>query len=497
MGKQASFQDLPLPPRAEGEEIWRWLYGALRDAILQGRLRPGARLPSSRSLAHQYGISRGSVLAAFGHLEAEGYLTGETGSGSYVARNLPDDLLHARVAEPDPAGTPQPPMLSRRGREMARLSLPLPATHTIGRAFRLHEPALDLFPVETWARVAARVVRRMPRNLLGLGEAQGLLPLRRAIASYLGSARGVRCSPAQIIVTQGAQQALHLCGQLLLDPGDTVWVEDPGYPGARSALLAAGATVVPIPVDGQGLCLPRLTGQQRPPRLIYTTPANQFPLGMAMGLERRLALVEFARRHHAWILDDDYDSEFRYEGRPMAALQGLDRNGCVLYLGTFGKMLFPALRLGFLVLPEALVDAFAAARGILDRHPPLLNQTILAEFILEGHFGTHLRRMREVYAERQQVLIEAARRDLSGLAEVQPMPAGMRALAWLPEGVKDADAAAAAHQAGLELAAVSQFTLKHRPPDALLLGFAAVPAEELRRGVRTLAQVLKKKPVSS
>lgn len=495
MGKQAGLQELPLRPREEGEEIWRWLYRALREAILEGRLRAGARLPSTRSLAQQYGISRGSVLAAFAHLEAEGYLTGETGSGSFVSHNLPDTLLQARTGPAAQLVGQPPEMLSQRGQALRRLQRPLPATRSIGRAFRLHEPALDLFPVETWARVAARVVRRMPRTLLGLGEAQGLPALRRAIASYLATARGVRCSPEQIVITQGAQQALHLCGQLLLDPDDVVWIEDPGYPGARAALAAAGARIVPVPVDAQGLCLPQ--GASAPPRLIYTTPANQFPLGMPLALERRLALLEFARQHRAWIIDDDYDSEFRYEGKPMAALQGLDAHGCVLYLGTFGKMVFPSLRLGFLVLPEALVEPFAAARGILDRHPPLLNQAILAEFMLEGHFGPHLRRMREVYAARQQVLIEAARRELDGLVTVQPMAAGMRSLAWLPKGVQDADAAAAARDAGLELATISQFTLEHHHPDALLLGFAAVPEEELRRGVRTLATVLQRKRVSS
>lgn len=491
MGKQASLQDLPLRPRKDGEEIWRWLYGSLRSAILEGRLRPGARLPSTRALSRQYGISRGSVLAAFAHLEAEGYLTGETGSGRFVSRNLPGELLHARRTEIALAADLPPSLLSHRGQRLQSLQRPLPATRTVGRAFRLHEPALDQFPTETWARVAARVVRRMPRTMLGLGDPQGLPALRRAIATYLGAARGVRCEASQIIVTQGAQQALHLCGQLLLDPDDVAWIEDPGYPGARAALQAAGARILPIPVDAQGLRLP--AAEQPPPRLIYTTPANQFPMGMPLSLERRLALLEFAHRHRAWVIDDDYDSEFRYEGRPMAALQGLDAHGCVIYLGTFAKMLFPALRLGFVVMPEALVEAFAAARGILDRHPPLLNQAILAEFMLEGHLGPHLRRMREVYAARQQELIAAARRDLAGLAEVQPLPAGMRALAWLPAGVNDADAAAAAREAGLELAPVSQFTLEHRQPDALLLGFAAVPEDELRRGVRTLAEVLGKK----
>jgi GntR family transcriptional regulator / MocR family aminotransferase len=373
---------------------------------------------------------------------------------------------------------------------MVEGTLMLPASYSLGRAFRSHEPAIDLFPVQLWNRVSSRVLRHAPRTLYGIGEAMGYRPLRRAIAEYLGSARGVKCSADQILITSGAQQALDLIVRLLIDPGDAAWVEDPGYPGMASVLRAGGARIIPVPVDCQGMQVHAGMRRARKAKLAYVTPANQFPLGYVMSIERRLSLLQWALEEGAWIVEDDYDSEYRYSGRPVAALQGLDRNGSVIYVGTFTKMLFPALRLGFLVLPSRIVDAFSATKSFVDRHAPTLDQAILAEFISEGHFGHHVRRMRQIYAERVGVLVEASQQKLGGLVEVVPAGAGMRTVGWLRNGLDDITAAELAIAQGLEVAALSWFAAKHRPPNGLMLGFAACNEAEIRRGVDVLASAL-------
>jgi GntR family transcriptional regulator / MocR family aminotransferase len=413
------------------------------------------------------------------------------GSGTYVASGLPDRTLVARASNGSaPDLPPSKATLSRRARETLKCVKLLPATCSIGRAFRSYEPAIDLFPVDLWARISARVLRRAPRSLYGHGNTAGYQPLRRAIAEYIGGSRGVRCSPDQVIVTSGAQQALDLIGRLLLDPGDRVWMEDPGYPGAWFALRAAGARLVPVPVDHDGLHVETARKLAPHAKMAYVTPANQFPLGVTMSADRRMELLNWAVSAGAWIVEDEYDAEYRYYGRPVAALQTLDRSGSVIYVGTFTKMLFNALRLGFLVVPERLAGAFEAARSYIDRHPPTLDQAILAEFITEGHFGHHVRRMRQTYSERMSVLREAARKHLNGLLDVTPAAAGMRTVAWLETRASDKAAAQRAQMLGLELTALSTFTMKYPRKPALILGFAGSNPGELRRGVSVLAAAL-------
>ena len=326
---------------------------------------------------------------------------------------------------------PSKATLSKHAEKLLKEVRVLPASHSVGKAFRGFEPAIDLFPVDLWSRTAARVLRRAPRSLYGHGNAAGYPPLRRAIAEYIGASRGVRCSPEQIIVTSGAQQALDLVARLLLDPGDRAWVEDPGYPGAVFTLRASGACVIPVPVDEDGVNVAAARKLAPRARLAYVTPANQFPLGVTMSADRRMELLNWAVSAGAWIVEDEYDAEYRYFGRPIAALQSLDRSGSVIYVGTFTKMLFNALRLGFVVVPERLVNAFEAGRSVVDRHAPTLDQAILAEFITEGHFGHHVRRMRQTYSERMAVLLDASRKELAGLLEVTDAAAGMRTIAWL------------------------------------------------------------------
>ncbi len=487
MAKRTTTLELMLPVRDPETPAYRWLYSALRAEILEGRLRPGARLPGTRELAGQYGLSRGTIVTAFEQLEAEGYVDGSVGSGTYVSKVLPEDLLQVqRTTDAAPrAPRRQPRSVSEYGRRMQ----PFPDLEIQPvRAFRPNLPALDLFPMTLWAQITAHRLRRVSARLLQGCEPMGYGPLREAVAEYLGTSRGVKCAPEQVAIVGGAQEALDLVARLVLDPGDRVCMEDPGYVGADRVFEAAGAEISPVPLDGEGMELrePSLRGA----RLVYVTPGHQFPLGVTMSLPRRLALLEWARTSGALIFEDDYDSEFRYAGRPLPALQGLDRHGLVLFAGTFSKVLFPALRMGYLVIPPDLVDRFAATISVTRRYAPVLEQAVLCDFITGGHFGRHLRRMREVYAERLSVLLEAARQRLSGLLEISPVEAGLQTVGWLCGGIEGEAAAEAAAARGVEVTPLSRYSRGHLAREGLQLGFAAVDAREIRRGVRELAVAL-------
>jgi GntR family transcriptional regulator / MocR family aminotransferase len=353
-------------------------------------------------------------------------------------------------------------------------------------AFRPGIPALDAFPRDLWARIAARQCRQSKPDIFSYGDPAGYPPLRRAIAEYLRAARGVNCTWEQVIVTSGSQQALDLAARVLLDPGDTAWVEDPGYFGVRGAWTAAGVHCAPVPVDAEGLNVAQ--GELSAPRarMVYVSPSHQYPLGVTMSLARRMALLAWARRRSAWIAEDDYDSEFRYAGRPLAALQGLDTGGRVIYIGTFSKVLFPALRLGYMVAPAGTVDAFAAARALADRHPPGPSQALVAEFLMEGHFARHVRRMRTLYAERQAALVSAARREWDGLLEVSPADAGMHLVAWLAKGANDRGVSNRAAAAGVSAPPLSAYCHSVVARPALLLGYAAINARKIQEGARRL-----------
>lgn len=470
--------------------LQRQLYDEMRTAILSGRLAPGARVPATRVLASDTGTSRNTVSGAFDQLLSEGYLEGKVGSGTYVARMLPEDLLRV-TRQPGPS---RPVIaracLSRRGRMLGGIPASLRSREiATEQAFRTGLPAFDEFPRALWARLGARLLRHAPSAVLTYGDPAGYRPLRRAIAEYLRAARGVNCSAEQVIVTAGSQQALDLAARLLLDPGDAAWVEDPGYLGARGALRAAGVRSIPVPVDSGGLSV--VEGEKRAPeaRLACVTPSHQYPLGMTMPLSRRTSLLAWARRHRAWIVEDDYDSEFRYSGRPLQALQGLDPIGCVIYTGTFSKVLFPSLRLGYMVVPESLVDTFVSARALVDRHPPGLEQAIVAEFLAEGHFARHVRRMRTLYAERQEALVLALGRELGGAIEASPAEAGMNLPAWLRGNASDLELSNKAAQVGVVVTPVSAYALEVKPRSGLLLGYAAFSTRQIREGVRKLAQI--------
>jgi GntR family transcriptional regulator/MocR family aminotransferase len=350
-------------------------------------------------------------------------------------------------------------------------------------------PAVDVFPVDTWGRIMARRWGRTPARDLSYGDALGYRPLREAVADYLRAARGVRCTADQVMITAGSQQGLDLAARVLIDPGDKVWLEDPGYHGARGAFTAAGANVIPVPVDNEGLDV--MAGRTLAPdaRLAFVTPSRQLPLGSTMSLPRRLALLEWASASRAAIFEDDYDSEFRYASRPLPALQGLDRAGCVLYAGTFSKVTFPSMRLGYLVIPPALIDVFGASRHFNDVHSPYLEQAVMTDFIVEGHFERHIRRMRAIYHERQVLLVNLARERLGGLLDVRPADAGMTVVGWLGQGLDDVATTRAAERAGLHVLPLTPFAVRPLPP-ALLLGYAGVRDDEIRDGVNRLAIVL-------
>ncbi|HEV8582114.1 MAG TPA: PLP-dependent aminotransferase family protein [Thermoanaerobaculia bacterium] len=487
MAKRTASLGLMLPPRDAGTPAYRWLYAALRAEILEGRLRPGARLPGTRDLAGQYGLARGTIVNAFDQLRAEGYVDGSVGSGTYVSKVLPDELLQvSREADARPQ-RPRPPRrgISEYGRRVKAFSM---LESRPSRAFRVNLPALDLFPTTLWAQITARRLRRVSAKLLIGCEPLGYEPLREAIADYLSASRGVKCAPEQVAIVSGTQEALDLVARLFLDPGDRVCMEDPGYEGAANVFEGVGAKVSALRVDDEGIVLrgPALRGA----RLVYVTPAHQFPLGIAMSLPRRLQLLEWTRQSGALIFEDDYDSEYRYSGRPIPALQGLDRGGQVLFAGTFSKVLFPSLRLGYLVIPPDLVSYFATVKSVTNRHAPLLEQAVLCDFITEGHFGRHIRRMREIYAERLSVLMESARQRLEGLLEISDVAAGMQTVGWLRGGIDGETAAKAAAARNVEVVPLSRHCRTQSLPEGLQLGFGAVDVREIRRGIRELAAAL-------
>jgi GntR family transcriptional regulator/MocR family aminotransferase len=479
--------------------LYKQLYERLRGSILAGQLEAGTRLPSTRVLASSLGVSRTTTALAYELLQMEGYIESRVGDGTRVARLQPEQLLQGSrnaqdLGATDTLGTP-PAVLARRGQLLIDTPYPEEFYGYEGRRgtrlFLVGQPDMTYFPYEIWARLLARHARQSLQAVSLYQHVQGYGPLRQAIATHIGVTRGVHCSPEQIILTTGAQGALDLVARVLLDPGDTAWIEDPGYSGARGALLAAGAKLVTVPIDEEGLDVD--AGRQLCPeaRLTIVTPSHQFPTGVTMSLSRRLALLEWSREAQGWIVEDDYDSEYRFSGRPLEALQGLDRAGRVLYIGTFSKVLFPSLRLGYLVAPPELLDGLIAAHRLIAVHLPLLEQMALADFMAEGYFVRHLRRMCLLYKERRNALVDALTQELGNKLEFVTVPeAGMHLVVWLPSGMSGQAAAQRAAAYGLHILPISQFSLRSLQRDGLVLGFASASPQELRAGTQTLALAL-------
>lgn len=477
--------------------IYRQIYDAVRRSILEGRIAPGTRLPASRQLAAQLSVSRMTVVNAYDQLFAEGYLEGKRGSGTFVASELPEEFLRIErkdTAVPNGKTAIRKLVLSAYGEKTRRDMETVASNHspTVSTPFQHSLIAADEFPFELWSKITLHHLKYSYRQLSGYGDAAGYLPLRKAIAHHLRSTRGVNCEERQVIVTNGTQQAVFLITQLLLSRADPVWLEDPCHLGTSDVMSAFGIDVRSVPVDDEGFDIERARKMRKPAKMIYLTPSRQFPLGMTMSLQRRLSVLEWAKENDAWIIEDDYDSEFRYSGRPLPALQGLDRGGRVLYVGTFSKTLFPGLRLGCVVLPPDLVRVFSAARTLNDMHAPMLEQLALADFIGEGHFERHVRRMRTLYRTRQAVLVGEVEKNLGRFIEIAPSDAGMHLIGWLPKGVDDREVSRAVTEAGLRAGAVSRYAKRRLERGGLMLGYTAFNEREIVDGVKRLRQVFEK-----
>ncbi|MGH9365081.1 MAG: PLP-dependent aminotransferase family protein, partial [Thermoanaerobaculia bacterium] len=476
--------------RAAAKPLYRQLYEGYRDAVVERRLRAGQRLPSTRSLAGELEISRIPVLSAFEQLLAEGYFESRIGSGTFVARSLPEEI--SRPARP---AAERNAMLPRARREVAHRMYallgqgPRPWFRGLG-AFSVGQPPVDRFPVKVWSTLVARHSREPSPSLLHYGDPLGLTALREAVAEYLRTARALRCEAEQVMIVNGSQQAIELSARVLLDPDSPVWVEEPGYFGAHRVLKLAGARATPVPVDDEGLDVSAGIAQCPRARAVFVTPSHQFPLGVTMSASRRLRLLDWARRSGSWVIEDDYDSEYRYGNLPIGALQGLDRNSRVIYIGTFTKILFPAIRLGYMVLPADLVGHFVDVRRAMDVFSPTFHQAVLTDFIREGHFARHIRRTRLLCRERRSALVNAIQDQLGGVLQVLGDQAGMFLAATFQDGRRDREISERAARHGLWAAPLSDSYLGKARRQGFILGYGGTSVAEIVDGVCQLRKVI-------
>lgn len=476
-----------------GEPLYRQIYAQLRDEILQGALPPGAKLPPTRSLAEAHGIGRVTAIQAYDQLEAEGYVEARRGAGTFVASDLPatgDEREEEKHGDFVPA-------LSEWGRRVRAFgdrytvgddALGSHAHFDIDFGFGRSFP--HIFPYDVWRRLLARYLSTDDAMLSRYGSVAGFQPLREAIAEYVQRLRGVRCTTEQVVVVNGVQQALDLLARLLLDEGEEVLVETPGYGDAFALFRVHGARLRALPVDEEGFPVEAIPAGSKA-RLAFVTPAHQFPKGGAMPLARRLTLLQWAREADALVIEDDYDGALRYEERPLAALQGLDEEGRVIYLGTFSKVLFPALRLGYVVLPRPLLQPFVRGKGIVDRGAPTLTQAAVADFITEGHFERHLRRLRKAYGERRESLIAALEERIPGDIHFSREPAGLHVMLYLDPACNEKEVVKRAAAAGVRVYPGAAYHLERHPRPSVLLGFSGLRPDEIVEGVQRLANVLR------
>ncbi|HJT13650.1 MAG TPA: PLP-dependent aminotransferase family protein [Dongiaceae bacterium] len=478
--------------RAGPLPLFQQLYRQLRQAVLEGRVRPGVRLPATRFLARELGLSRNTVLTAYEQLASEGFLELRHRSGVFVAQDLPIAKAVAVASPPRPA-----PRIGKRG-QAAIGTRPVmdPRSAHVGEhwpgCFAVALPDVASFPFDLWARLLARTWRRPSAQLPVGGDAGGYPDLRAAIAHYVGEARGIACDPEHVLVVSGIRQALDLTCRLLLDPGDAAWMENPGHPGLRAVLVANGLQVASVPVDGEGIDV--AAGRRMAPRarLACVAPSHQYPLGVALSLQRRLMLLDWAREAEAWVLEDDYDSEYRYAGRPLAALKSLDADHRVIYVGTLSKLMFPSLRLAYLVAPPQLAEAFRRLRAALDDQPSMVAQPALAELFRSGHLAAHVRRMRQTYAARQSAFLAAAHTHLDGFISFRPEDSGLH-LVGHPLGRlksrRDHALAALARREGIVLSCLSEYDAVGGGPEGLMFGYAAAPEHLVAPALRRLKEI--------
>ncbi len=471
--------------------LHKQIYDGFRAAILSGDLSPGQKIPSSRDLTTAMSVSRFPVLNAYAQLLAEGYLESRVGAGTFVSASLPEQLMSVSTPAGDSATRPSGP------RPVARRASLYPGFPYAARlrgwgAFGVHQPALDQFPFKIWSNLVLRHTRNPHASAIHHIDPRGSEHFRNAIANYLRTARGVKCEVDQIIVVSGSQQALDITARVLLDPGNSVWVEEPSYRLQHIVLNAAGCRMVPVPVDLEGLNVSAAIKRAPRARAAFVTPSHQYPLGSTMSASRRIQLLNWAQSAGAWIVEDDYDSEYRYESLPVPSLHGLDMNSRVIYIGTFSKVLFPSLRLGYIVAPRDLVDRFVAVRYAMDIFPPYLYQEVLTDFINEGHFTRHLRKMRQVYSLRRTALVESLATEFPADAgfQVHGAEAGMHLAMTLPEGMNDMEIATRAAQNRLWLYPLSPSYLGEKPRQGLILGFGSSTPDQIPPAVRRMRSIL-------
>lgn len=475
--------------------VYRQVYDYLRAAILRKQLAPGQRLPSSRLLAEDIGVSRNSVLLAYEQLTLEGYIQGKTGSGSFVSQN---SLDIPRNFQEEPGKTTR--RKNKRKHTSTAISFDYPLSEYIIRKeaskaqkvpFQNPQPALDYFPFKTWARCANKVFRTMEYFHLGYDDAHGYFPLRKAIASYLRTNRALNCEPEHIIIVNGTQQGLNLAARLLLKKGQSFWIEDPGYVNAKAAFENAGGRPCYIPVTKGGMDVDYAIRHHPGASLVFLTPSHQFPVGGTLPINKRLRLLDWAAKHNMWVIEDDYDSEFRYSPNPIPSLHGLDRSGRVIYIGTFSKVLFPGLRIGYVVLPNAqMASVFAQAKAFTDRQNSITDQFILNEFITEGYFFTHLRKMRVLYKKRQDFLLHAIHKYGGALLTAEKKNCGMHLTAMLDDATDDRKISDMLLNEGIVTMPLSAYSFKHKTKPGLLLGFSAFEEKELRDSTIKMVELI-------
>jgi GntR family transcriptional regulator / MocR family aminotransferase len=468
--------------------LHRQICEGFRAAILRGNLQPGQQVPSSRDLAEDLEVSRSPVLGAYARLLSEGYFESRVGSGTFVSSSLPGQLPHGRRSRSTTGGS----------RSLSRRSSLLPRCETVlwrhgWGPFGVHQPALDQFPFGEWSKLLAEHGRTPCLRAIHDNDPMGLDRFRDAVCSYLRTARAVECDPSQIMIVSGSQQALEITARVLLDPGDPVWIEEPGYQLAQSVLLGAGCRIVPVPVDDEGINVSAGVNLLPEARAAFVTPSHQYPLGVAMSTSRRLLLLNWARENGAWIVEDDYDGAYRYDTPSVCSLQGIDSDARVIYIGTFSRVIFPSVRVSYIVIPRDLIERFKAVRFSLGIFPSYLFQEVLTDFIRGGRFARHIRRMRALYKERRTALVESLQNTCRDMLEIHGAGAGMHLTVTLPSGFNDAEIASQAAKYGLCIWPLSPCYIA-TPRHGFVLGFAATPAVQMAGAVHQLWRLLKKQP---
>ncbi len=470
--------------RNSSTPVYRQLYDSIRNMILAGQFRSGQRLPSSRDIADRFNISRTTVLQAYEDLLSEGYIEGKTGAGTFVSSKIPEKFINTTSSK---KVIKKKKFVAKKSSQLSKYLNYERADYNKFQPFKPGIPDLNNFPFVLWSKLLSNVINELSPKEFGYSSAAGFKPLRVAIANHIRVSRSVNCEPEQIIITGGSQQGIDLICRVLLERGDNVGFEDPGYPGARDIILAAGMNLIPLQMDNEGLTYQNI---KKKCNLIYTTPSHQYPLGITMSLQRRLELIDFASSKNIWILEDDYDSEYRYDGHPISSLQGIDEYGCVIYMGTFSKVMFPGLRIGYLVVPDSLIDSFIAAKLLSDRNSPIFEQAALCKFISDGHFGRHLRKMRLLYEQRKKFFFDSVEEHLSPHLTLHKTETGLHTFAWLKRIRSDKKIAKHFFENGVITPALSDYSIKNKLKPGLVLGYAAYSEKQIMSSVNKMRGLL-------